>query len=109
VRREEVPMSPPTFVRVFTVLFAAFFLVSLVFSYHVLLKADSPQWMIYFFAANLAFYFIGSLGLITRGLLGYYTLMVFLYVLLLSFPIGTLIAVRILRYVKRNSIRSLFT
>jgi hypothetical protein len=80
-----------------------------VFSYHVVLKSASPQWMIYFFAANLVFYFIGSLGLFTRGLLGYYTLMVFLYLLLLSFPIGTLIAIRILRYVKRNSIRSFFS
>ncbi len=102
-------MSAPTFVRIFTVLFAAFSFVSLVFSYHALSRFDWPQWMVYFFAANAAFYFMASLGLLTRMLLGYYLLQVFLYVLLLSFPIGTLIAVRTLRYMKRNSIRSLFS
>jgi hypothetical protein len=45
---------------------------------------------------------------LSRRLFGYYALKLFLYVLLLAFPIGTLIAVKALRYIKRENVRSVF-
>ena len=102
-------MKPSNFVRVFGYLFSVFFLVTLLwFCYHIVQTPESPPWVGYFLGANLVFYFLGSLGLLSRRLFGYYALKVFLYVLLLSFPIGTLMAVRILGFMKRESVRSLF-
>jgi len=101
-------MSSSTFLRVVAALFAVCCLVSLFFSYRFWLRPDVPQWWLYFFTAIAVFYLVGSIGLVNRSILGYYALLVFLSVLLVSFPIGTVLAVRTLRYMKRNSVRSLF-
>lgn len=101
-------MDARRFVTLFASLFGVFFLGTLCFSYVVSSNPELPHWMRYFVAANLLFYAVGALGLFGCRLFGFYALKVFLYVLLLSFPIGTLIAVRILRYMKRQGVRSLF-
>ena len=101
-------MSASRFVRIMGYLFAVFFLGTLWFYFLSTNLPERPPWMLYFIAANLLFYLVGSLGLLSRRLLGYYVLKVFLYVLLISFPIGTFIAIRILRYMKRENVRSLF-
>jgi hypothetical protein len=101
-------MSAPRFVRIFGYLFAVFCLGTLWLYYLTAHVPDLRSGTSYFIAANLVFYLVGSLGLLSRRLLGYYALKVFLYVLLLAFPIGTVIAVRILRYMKREKVRSVF-
>lgn len=101
-------MGASTFVRTMGYLFAVFFLITLWFYYLTVHLPESPPWMGNFIAVHLVFYLVGSLGLFSRRLLGYYALKVFLYALLLAFPIGTYIAIRTLRYMKRENIRSLF-
>jgi hypothetical protein len=88
-------------------MFVAFCVIGVGFFYHVM-QVGSPVWMQYFIVANTVFYLIGGAGLLTRSIVGFVALKIFLYVLVLSFPIGTLIAVRVLRYMKRVNVRVLF-
>jgi uncharacterized membrane protein YfcA len=53
-------------------------------------------------------YLITGVGVLTRRKWGYYLFKIFLYVLLLAFPIGTLIGYKSLKYIKRNNIKRLF-
>jgi uncharacterized transporter YbjL len=53
-------------------------------------------------------YFITGIGLLARRPWGYYLFKCFLYVLLLAFPIGTIVSYKSLSYIKRHSIKSLF-
>jgi len=53
-------------------------------------------------------YLITGIGILTRKKWGYYLLKIFLYVLLIAFPIGTLIGYKSLKYMKRNNIQKFF-
>ena len=102
-------MGPSNFVKAFGYFFTFCFLVALLWwSCQGLWGTGSPSWMNYFLGVNLAFYLLGGLGLLRRRLYGYYALNIFLYALLISFPIGTLLAIRALRFMKREGVRSLF-
>ena len=101
-------MSPPQFVKLFGYLFAFFFLLAVLLYYRSFYFSDFPPWLRHFIAANIVFYLVGTAALFSRHLLGFYLLKVFLYVLVLSFPIGTLIGIRILRYMRRRNIRFVF-
>ena len=68
-----------------------------------------PFYRDYFGMAISLWYLITGIGILTRKEWGYYLFKSFLYVLLLAFPIGTIISVKSLRYMKRNGIKNLFT
>ncbi len=53
-------------------------------------------------------YLVTGIGILVKGKWGYYLFKVFLYVLLVSFPIGTLISYFSLKYIKKNNIKDLF-
>ena len=53
-------------------------------------------------------YLITGIGLLARKPWGYYLFKFFLYVLLLAFPIGTIVSYKSLSYIKRHGIKSLF-
>ncbi len=101
-------MSASQFVRLFGYLFALFFVLTVMLYYQSFFISDFPPSLRRFVAANAIFYLIGSVTILSRRLAGYYLLKVFLGVLLLAFPIGTIIGVKILRYMKRQNIRSVF-
>ena len=70
---------------------------------------SSPAFMGYFGTAITLWYFVTGIGILKRKIWGYYLLKSFLYLLLLSFPIGTFISYKSLKFMKKNSIRKEFS
>ena len=61
-----------------------------------------------FFALTGVWYLTTGIGILLRNKWGYFLFKFFLYILLLGFPIGTFIAYKSLKYIKRNGIKTLF-
>jgi len=53
-------------------------------------------------------YFITGIGLLAMRRWGYYLFVFFLYLMLFGFPIGTFIAYKSLKYIKKNKIKAYF-
>ena len=53
-------------------------------------------------------YLVTGVGILIRQKWGYYLFKAFLYVLLVSFPIGTIISCLSLQYMKKNNVKDLF-
>jgi hypothetical protein len=68
-----------------------------------------PASMAYFGITLTVWYFVTGIGILKRKRWGYYLLKSFLYVLLISFPIGTFISYKSLKFMKKNSIRKEFS
>jgi hypothetical protein len=62
----------------------------------------------YFGIALSLWYLITGIGILIRQKWGYYLFKFFLYVLLLAFPIGTIISYKSLAYIKEKDIKYLF-
>jgi len=56
----------------------------------------------------LVYYLVTAVGLLRRNIWGYYLFKFFLYLLIISFPIGTFIAYKSLRYMRESDVKSLF-
>jgi hypothetical protein len=54
-------------------------------------------------------YVVTGIGILRRTRWGYYLLKSILYVLLVSFPIGTFISYKSLKFMKKNSIKNEFS
>jgi hypothetical protein len=79
-------------------------------SLFALWSTESPPAEIgYFFITTSLWYFVTGIGILSRKVWGYYLLKSFLYVLLISFPIGTFISYKSLKFMKTNSIRKEFS
>ena len=61
-----------------------------------------------FFVLMGGWYLITGIGILLRSKWGYFLFKFFLYILLLGFPLGTFIAYKSLKYIKRNDIKTLF-
>jgi hypothetical protein len=61
-----------------------------------------------FFVLTGVWYLATGIGILLRSKWGYFLFKFFLYILLLGFPIGTFIAYKSLKYIKRNDIKTLF-
>jgi hypothetical protein len=80
----------------------------LLFFYWVSLQVElKPNDMYFIFIAAFGCIIIG-IGVIKLTEWGYYLFKFFLYLLLICFPIGTLISYKILKYMKKNDIKSYF-
>jgi hypothetical protein len=62
----------------------------------------------YFVSSVSAFYFLCGVGVVRLTGWGYYLFRAFLYVLFLAVPIGTMISLATLKYMKRNNIKHLW-
>lgn len=63
---------------------------------------------LYFLIGTLVFYFLAGLGVVLQKKWGYLLFKLFLYILLLGFPIGTIISYLTLSYMKRHQIKRYF-
>ena len=61
-----------------------------------------------FFVLMSGWYLTTGIGILLRSKWGYFFFKFFLYILLLGFPIGTFVAYKSLKYIKRNDIKTLF-
>lgn len=61
-----------------------------------------------FFVLISGWYLTTGIGILLRSKWGYFFFKFFLYILLLGFPVGTFIAYKSLKYMKRNDIKTLF-
>jgi hypothetical protein len=55
------------------------------------------------------YYMLTAVGLFWRKRWGYYLFKLFLYLLLLGFPIGTIISYKSMSYMRQSNVKSLFT
>jgi hypothetical protein len=63
---------------------------------------------LYFLLGTLVFYFLTGLGVVLQKKWGYLLFKLFLYLLFLAFPIGTIISYMTLSYMKRHQIKRYF-
>ena len=80
------------------------------FLYHVYINYhfSLSQERLYFLLIVLIWYMATGVGILIRKKWGYYLFKVFLYCLLVSFPIGTIISYLSLKYMKKNNVKDLF-
>jgi hypothetical protein len=69
---------------------------------------SQPIWFIVFSSLQVLLFLIGGVGIVMRKSWTYYIMKMILYWLLIAFPVGTLISVKMLRYVKKNNIKDFF-
>ena len=67
-----------------------------------------PAWFIVVGVIQILAFLIGGVGIIMRKPWAFYILKLILYWLLIAFPIGTLISVKMLRYMKKNNTKHFF-
>jgi hypothetical protein len=60
---------------------------------------------IHFWVVTGIWYLITGICLLTRRILGYYFLKLFLYIFLIGFPIGTIISYKLLKYIKKHNVK----
>jgi hypothetical protein len=70
-------------------------------------KIDVHEFVM-FFVLTSGWYLTTGIGILLRRKWGYFLFKFFLYIFLLGFPIGTFIAYKSLKYIKRNDIKTLF-
>ncbi len=73
-----------------------------------LFQRFGPIWFIVLGYIQALTFLIGGLGVVMRKPWAYYVLKLILYSLLIAFPIGTLISVKMLNYIKKNNIKDFF-
>ena len=98
-----------TFVRSYGWILIAFSALTLYFQNWTRLAFDYPGWFVYLGLGTAAFYGLAGVGLLLYRRWGYILLKVFLYFLILCFPIGTVISYKSLKYIKNNNIQRLFS
>lgn len=64
---------------------------------------------IFFLIFMTTWHLISGLGILLRKKWGFILMKLYLYILYLGFPLGTLLAIRILSYIKENEIKDFFT
>jgi hypothetical protein len=69
---------------------------------------SQPTWFIVLGVIQVLTFLIGGVGVIMRKPWAYYVLKLILYWFLIAFPIGTLISVKMLNYIKKNNIKDFF-
>jgi hypothetical protein len=80
-----------------------------VFAIYSLSSIESrPLVMNYYGSGVAGWYLITGIGILSQKRWGYYLFKFFLYILLLGFPIGTLISYKSLSYIRRNNIKELY-
>ena len=88
-------------------MFGSYCLFAAVLSVVVFFKTDDNGFRI--FAAIIGgLHLVTALGISLRTSWGFYVLKAYLYVLLIGFPVGTLVARYLLRYIRENNINQYF-
>ncbi len=81
---------------------------SVLFLYWVPLQPGEPLLHLYFGLFIAGWFFVTGLGVIKLTKWGYYLFKILLYLLFVSFPIGTFISYKTLSYMKKNNIKNRF-
>lgn len=102
-------MSRASFLHLYAIVLFLFFAGStcaLVF----VAQDNSPERFIFasFVSVFSIWHALTGIGILSRKKWGYYLLKSFIYFLLLSVPVGTVISFLSLRYMKRNRVKDLF-
>ena len=82
--------------------------IGLLFFYWISKQNSLNDFLKYFILSLSIFYLITGIGVINLTRWGYYLFKTFLYMLVFSFPIGTVIAYITLSYMKKHNIREYF-
>lgn len=74
------------------------------FNYVHIAEGLEPSFVI-FISINIIFHLLLGIGVIMQKMWGLHLLKIYLYILVLGFPIGTYIGVKSLRYIRENKIQ----
>ena len=74
----------------------------------ILRESNMNSDMAYFAFIMSIWHFSTGLGVIIKKPWGYYLLKIYLYFMLIGIPIGTMISMKILKYIKDNEIKDYF-
>jgi hypothetical protein len=105
----EDKMRRLTFLRLYTVILFLCLAGSVLALIYIVQDNSSDSSMFISFVSAIAIWHLLTVtGILLRSKWGYYFFKSFLFVVLLSFPIGTFVSIISLRYMKRNHIKDLF-
>jgi hypothetical protein len=79
-------------------------LVGVLFFNYIHVKEGLERSFVIFISINIIFHLILGIGILMQKMWGLYLLKIYLYLLVLGFPIGTYIGVKSLRYIRENKI-----
>ena len=78
------------------------------FQFYALAKLNFDVSFKYFVAIVTVFHLLVGIGILSQKLWGYYIMKAYLYFMILGFPIGTLLSLKALKYLKANNIKELY-
>ena len=96
------------FLRIYAFVLVALAVLGLWVLYITRSEPVSHYHIIYSGMGICLYYLVTAVGLLRRNIWGYYLFKFFLYLLIISFPIGTFIAYKSLRYMRESDVKSLF-
>lgn len=96
------------FLKIFGYILIALFIGGIITIYASSSAQNKPFYDHYWGITISGWYLITGIGILARKRWGYFLFNFFLYVLLLAFPIGTIISYKSLRYIESNNIQNLF-
>jgi hypothetical protein len=95
------------FIRVWGYIFFAVVACSL-YTLYVASALNYPISHRYFGVTVGSWHLLTGIGLFVRRKWGYYLFKLYLYILIVSFPIGTIISYKCLKYIRENNVKRLF-
>jgi hypothetical protein len=98
-------------INVFAYVISTFGMVCIVLAITIFLSDQEffrPSWFTLLGVIQALTFLIGGVGVVMRKPWAYYVLKIILYWLLIAFPIGTVISVKMLNYIKKNKIKHFF-
>jgi hypothetical protein len=96
------------FIKIFGYILIIVSVISYLYSIYVIYYFNLSQFFIIFSIVVSTWYLVTGIGILIQKEWGYYLFKIFLYILLVSFPIGTIISYICLKYIKNNNIKDLF-
>ena len=96
------------FIKIFGHILIVVSVVSFFYSIYAFYYFKLSQFHIIFAIVVSTWYLVTGIGILSLKKWGYYFFKFFLYFLLVSFPIGTIISYLCLKYMRNNNIKDLF-
>jgi len=99
------PLKPVRFAGTFCIIIT---LLGLIFQSYALPKSDFDISFKYIVAIVSAFHLLVGFGVLSQKIWGYYLMKIYLYIILLGVPIGTLLSLKALNYLRENEVKQYY-
>jgi hypothetical protein len=98
-------------INIFGYIVSTFGIAGLIVAHGILAANENfpSKWFVVIGALQIFLFLFGGIGIILKRIWGYYFIKIILYLLFPAFPIGTLVSIQMLRYIRNNNIKDFFT